>query len=144
MKVILLKDIKGVGKRFEEKEVSDGHASNFLIPQKLAVSAIDTSAETIKNLKDQEEKIKEKEQAKLDNSISQVTGLKFEVKMKANEKGHLFEKITADKLSVILKKEKGIEIEPKHIQLSDPVKELGSFEIPVDKTHFTLEILPLD
>ncbi len=55
MKVILLKDIKGVGKKFDEKDVSSGYASNFLIPQKLALPFSNTSMAQIKNLKEQSE-----------------------------------------------------------------------------------------
>ncbi|MDZ4206011.1 MAG: 50S ribosomal protein L9 [Patescibacteria group bacterium] len=140
MRVILLKDIKGVGKKFEEKEVSNGHATNLLIPKKLAVSLAGASATNIKNLKEQEEKIREKERRTLTENLSKIAGLKLEIKMKANEQGHLFEKITAGKVSEILKKEKGIEINPEQILLKNSVKEIGTFEIPVGKTHLTLEV----
>ena len=152
MKVILLKDIKGVGKKFEEKSVSDGHATNFLIPKKLAVSLSGASAGAIKALKEQEEKSREKQAQALTENISQLAGLKLEIKMKANEQGHLFEKITTGKISEILKEEKGITIDPEHILLENSIKELGTFEIPVDpstslgagKTRFILEVIPLD
>jgi len=65
MKVILLKDVKGVGKRFEEKAVSDGYAENFLIPQKLAVLATHASATQVKQLKEQAESRRTKEEAEL-------------------------------------------------------------------------------
>jgi large subunit ribosomal protein L9 len=65
MKVILLKDIKGVGNRFDEKEVSDGYATNFLIPKKLAVPLSPASASAIKQLKEQSESKKALEEKRL-------------------------------------------------------------------------------
>lgn len=66
MKVILLKDIKGVGKKFDEKEVSGGYASNFLIPQKLALPYSNNSIAQIKNLKEQSEAKRELTQKEID------------------------------------------------------------------------------
>lgn len=146
MKVILLKDIKGVGKRFEEKEISNGYATNFLIPKKLAVALSGTSAGAVKALKEQEEKNKEKASAEIAENISKIAGKTFAVKMKANEKGHLFQKITTEKISSILK-EQGISIGAEHILLAQPIKETGTFEVPVSvgegkETSFTLEVEP--
>jgi large subunit ribosomal protein L9 len=77
MKVILLKDIKGVGKRFEEKSVSDGYATNFLIPKKIAMPLTGQSEATIKQLKEQseakkseiEQKINEKQSKRLEKHL---------------------------------------------------------------------------
>ncbi len=70
MKVILLKDVKGVGRKFEEQEVSDGYAINFLIPQKLAVTLTGQSAAQVRQLKEQGETKKESEIKKLNEKIS--------------------------------------------------------------------------
>ena len=77
MKVILLKDIKGVGKKFEEKLVSDGHATNFLIPKKLAISLTERSKAMTKQLKEQseakravlEQEINEKQSKRLEKHL---------------------------------------------------------------------------
>ncbi|PIQ66615.1 MAG: 50S ribosomal protein L9 [Candidatus Zambryskibacteria bacterium CG11_big_fil_rev_8_21_14_0_20_42_18] len=77
MKVILLKDVKGVGKRFEEKKVSDGYASNFLIPRDLAIMADTAGVTKVKQLKEQEgvkrvveeQKINEKESKRLEKHL---------------------------------------------------------------------------
>ena len=149
MKIILLKDVKGVGKKFEEKNIADGYAANFLIPRKLAVSLSDASASAVKALKEQEEQSREKQSQTLIEHISQISGLTVTTKKKANEKGHLFEKITAEKISHLLKTEKGIEISLEHILLSEPIKEIGNYEVPISfgagkKAKFTLEVAPLD
>ena len=145
MKVILLKDIKGVGRKFEEKNVSGGYAANFLIPQKLAVPLAGSSAATVKILKEQEEKSRERERQALNFSISKLSGATFTAKMKANEKGHLFASLSSDRISELLKKE-GIEIDAGHIVISEPIKEIGTFEVPISfeegkEIKFTLEVV---
>ncbi len=148
MKVILLKDIKGVGKRFEEKEISNGYANNFLIPKKLVMSLSDASVASIKNLKEQGERAQEKRGEMLSQSISKLKNVKLTTSMKANENGSLFSSLNTKKISELLKKE-GIEIDPEHIKLEEPIKETGTFEVPVSigegkETYFTLEVNPLD
>ncbi len=122
MKVVLLKDIKGVGKRFEEKNVSDGHAMNFLIPNKLAVPA--SEAGTIKALKEKEVQSREAEEKKIEEAVTKISGTEINLK---------------------LKKEKGIDIEAKYIVLEYPIKQTGTFEVPVRvgdgrETKFTLQV----
>lgn len=142
MKVILLKDVKGIGKRFEEKNVSDGHALNFLIPQKLAVPASDASAGEIKAQKERENQAREKSGKILLDSIAQIAGTEVVIKEKANSKGHLFSGLSAEKLSQLLKIERGLDINPKHFLLDAPIKKLGQYEIGVKvdgkETHFKL------
>jgi large subunit ribosomal protein L9 len=143
MKVVLLKDVKGIGRRFEEKNVSDGHASNFLIPRKLALPA--NEAGQIKALKEGEAKQREAQSKKVEEAIAKISGTEVILKLKANEKAHLFASLNREKLSEILKKEKGIDIDPDYIVLAAPIKQIGTFEIPVivgvgKETKFTLKI----
>jgi large subunit ribosomal protein L9 len=147
MKVILLKDVKGIGKRYEEKEVSDGHATNFLIPRKLAVPASGSAAAQVKTLKAGEEKSKEAGLKTLETNISKISNTEVRVKMNANDKNHLFAALTAEKISQLLKKESGIEIDPDLILLEHPIKETGTHLVPVKtplgkETHFTLVVDP--
>jgi len=145
MKVILLRDIKGIGKRYEEKNVGDGYAANFLIPQKLAVPATGAAAGMIKNMKESDAKHREAQLQKLEAEVHKLAGTTINIKEKANEKNHLFAAITAQKLSDLLKM-KGIEVPADCIMLESPVKELGTREIPIEiggkRTHFTLVIDP--
>ncbi|MFZ2048940.1 MAG: 50S ribosomal protein L9 [Minisyncoccia bacterium] len=144
MKVILLKDIKGVGKRYEEKNVSDGHALNFLIPNKMAVSANANSAEQIKQLKAKMDQKKDGHNKKLQENLDKLKGMALVIKTNANEKNHLFASLTKEKISEFLLKEKNIEIPAEYIMLENPIKELGAFEIEVKvggtKQIFTLEV----
>jgi len=142
MKVILLKDVKGVGRRFEEKNISDGYAMNFLIPKKLAVLA--SEAGQVKTLKENEERERAGENKRIEDAIAKISGTEINLSLKANEKNHLFASLSAIKLAEILKKEKGIEINPSYIVLKNPIKEIGTFEVPVKvgskETKFTVVI----
>lgn len=145
MKIILLKDVKGVGKRFEEKEVSDGYGTNFLIPKKLAVPLSSTSAAAVRVLKEKEEGRREEKTEKLSRDTHAVAGEKITIKVKANDKGHLFAALDEEKISKLLSAAKGVEIEAKHIRLEEPIKEIGTFEVPIavgegKETRFTLEV----
>jgi len=144
MKVILLKDIKGVGRRYEEKNVSDGHALNFLIPNKMAVSANADSAVQIKLLKDRENQKKESHHKKLQDNLDKLKGLELVIKTNANEKNHLFATLTKEKISEYLMKEKGIEIPAEYIMLENQIKEIGTYSVPVSvesmKTVFVMQV----
>ncbi len=139
MKVIFLKDVKGKGRKFEEKDVPAGYAQNFLIPQKLAVAADGPGAAQVKNLKIQEEEARAKKGEALNIKVSKIAGQQIALQLKANDKGHLFQKITAEKLGEMLG------IEANMIELREPIKETGTFEVPVSvskdkKTSFTLVV----
>jgi large subunit ribosomal protein L9 len=142
MKIILLKDIKGIGKKFEEKNASDGYAINYLIPNKLAVMAGSAAAGQIKSLKEAEEKQNQVKNQKISENVSKLAGTEISVELKANEKGHLFASLSKEKI-VDLLKEKGIQINSENLN-TDPIKEIGTFTIPVlvggKETHFTLVV----
>lgn len=143
MKVILLKDVKGIGRRFEEKNVSDGYATNFLIPKKMAVDAFSQAARQVRAQMEAESKSKESQNQKLNENISKLSGTTIEIKLSANEKGHLFSSLTKEKVLELIK-EKGIEVNQDLIILEQPIKDLGKFEIPISvgekTTHFTLVV----
>lgn len=147
MKVILLKDVKGVGRRFEEKNVSDGYATNSLIPKKLAVPVGSGAAAQIKALKEQDDKNVEKELERIQESIAKIANTEVKVSMMANDKGHLFAALNAEKVSLLLKKEAHVEVDPEYIVLDKPIKETGTHRVPVlvpggKETHLTLIIEP--
>lgn len=131
MKVIFLKDVKNIGRKYEEKNVADGYALNFLIPKKLAVPATGAVAGQIKSLKENEAKHKEAEFSKLEKEVGKLTSTEVVIEAKANEKNHLFAALTREKLAEILEKEHGVKIHSGMINLDHPIKELGTFDIPV-------------
>lgn len=131
MKVILLKDIRGVGKKYDVKDVSDGHALNFLIPQGGAESATPKAlkrAEVMKSAEAAERKIQEDLLAK---NLADVGSVSVNLSEKANEKGHLFAQIHAPQLSKAIKEQTRLDIPSEFIILEKPIKEIGDHLVEV-------------
>ena len=126
MKVILLKDVKGTGKKNEVKEVSDGYARNYLLPKKLAVPADNT------NMKELNEKNKSKElKAQKEYEVAVELGKKMEelnvvIYAKAGDGGRLFGSITSKDIAEQIKKQHNIEVDKRKITLDEPIRVLGS------------------
>lgn len=131
MKVILLDNIKGVGKKDEIINASDGYARNYLFPKKLAVEA---NAENMSKLKAKQnsqefKRNNEREDAKaLANKLNELT-LKIDVK--AGENGKIFGGVTAKEIAENLKSQYNIEIDKKKIVLQDTIKNVGTFNVDV-------------
>ena len=131
MKVILLKDVKKIGKRYETKEVSNGHALNLLIPQGLAISATPEAIkryDVIKSKMATEIKVQEDLMVKNIKSIDETV---LTVIGKANEKGHLFAGLHNEEIVAELTKQAKIQVDPSFIQLEHPIKEVGEYTIEV-------------
>ncbi len=131
MKVILLQDIKGVGKKDQIINANDGYARNYLFPKKLAVEA---NAGNLGNLKAKQEsnqyrKDVEKEEAtKLANKLKDIT---LVLKVKAGENGKIFGGVTSKEISENLKAQYKIEIDKKKIILSETIKVLGTTAVDI-------------
>jgi large subunit ribosomal protein L9 len=137
MKVILLKDVKGRGKKGEAAEVSDGYARNYLIPRKLATVA---PAENMNELKQKEKariaaEAREKAAA-LENS-KKLESIVVKVAAKAGESGRLFGSVTSQEIAATLKEQHGLEVDKRDIVQSEPIKAFGSYEV---KCKFGYEI----
>ena len=126
MKVILLKDVKGTGKKGEIKEVSDGYARNFLLKKGAAVEATGT------NMKELDEKAKSKERKELiayEEAVllgKQMEEVNIVIEAKAGEGGRLFGSITSKEIAEQLKKQKNIDVDKRKISLDEPIRSLGS------------------
>ena len=122
MKVILLKDVKGTGKKGEIKEVSDGYARNFLIKKKFAVEANNT------NVKELDEKNKSKERKETiayEEAVllgKQMEEVNIVIETKAGEGGRLFGSITSKDIAEELKKQKNIEVDKRKITLDEAIR----------------------
>ncbi|MDI6883036.1 MAG: 50S ribosomal protein L9 [Patescibacteria group bacterium] len=134
MKVILLKDIEGLGQKYEVKEVKDGYARNYLIPQGLVKLATEEALEWVKTQKELEEKRAETELKEIGKLVSKIDGLEIEIPVKIGEKNQLFEKITPQKISTALETE-GFEIKPSQIEISGEIKDLDEFEAKIKFAH---------
>ncbi|MEK7562506.1 MAG: 50S ribosomal protein L9 [Patescibacteria group bacterium] len=134
MKVILLQDVDGLGKKYEVKEVKNGHARNFLLPQKLVRAA---TKQALKWLEDQKEIISREAEEDLKRAqelASKLDGSEVAINVKVGEEGQLFESINSQKIVEKLK-EMGFEVKKFQIKLSEPIKELGEFPIKISLDH---------
>ncbi len=125
MKVILLKDVKGLGSAGTIVNASDGHARNYLIPRGLAKEA--TEGE-IKNLKKQQAAEQRKRQKEFENAkmlAEKLSKLTVKVAGKAGEGGKLFGSITSKDIAEALEKQYQIQVDRRKIQLDNPIKDLG-------------------
>lgn len=129
MRVVLLKDVPGVGRKNEVKAVSDGYALNLLIPKKLAIAGTPATIAHAERLKSEEEAQRKIHEDLLFKNISSAEGMVIELSEKANEQGHLFASIHPDAIIAALKKQKGIDLLPSYLQLDKPIKEVGEHTI---------------
>ncbi len=137
MKVIFLKDVPGSGLQGEIKEVADGYAINYLIPKDLAVPATEQSIDRLKSQKKAEEKKKAEIEADLAEQSKALNGKKITLKVKAGTKGKLYGSVTSNDIATELKNAHGIELDKRKIELSEPLHELGTFNVIVklSKNH---------
>ncbi|MDP4009264.1 MAG: 50S ribosomal protein L9 [bacterium] len=134
MRVILLQDVKTIGKKFDVKEVADGYARNLLFPKKLAKIATPQALEWLELQKEIQEKKAEEDLKKIQGTASQLDNLEVVIQVKTGNEDQLFESITAQKLVDRLK-EMGFAVKKSKIQLKEPIKELGEFSVPVSLDH---------
>lgn len=134
MKVILLEDVKSLGKKGEIVNVSDGYARNFVLPKKLGVEANSTHMNDLKLQKANADKVA-KEQLEAAQALAKELETKEVVlKMKAGEGGRAFGSISSKEIAVAAKEQCGLELDKKKIQLPDAIKALGVYEVNV-KLH---------
>ncbi len=134
MKVILLEDIKSVGKKGEVIDASDGYARNFLLPKKLAKEATKAALNELqlKNKSLENKALKELEAAKL--TAKNIEEKKLVIKVKVGENNKLFGSVTNKEIAQAIKEQFNIDIDKKKINLSEPIKTIGEKKIEV-KVH---------
>ena len=144
MKVILLKDIPKLGKKFEVKEVSEGHALNMLIPKGSVKQATPKALKEIEALKTEQDAQLKIQEDLLSKTLHELEGKVVEIKVQANKQGHLFAGIHASEIAEYIKKSTHAEILPEFINLEKPIKETGEHKIEVmasgKKAYITLSI----
>lgn len=131
MKVILLADIKGVGKKDQVINASDGYARNFLFPKKLAVEANNENMEKLKAKNESKAYKKEmdiKEAKAVKEKIEKIT---MKMVVKAGENGKIFGGVTSKEIAENLKKEYSIEIDKKKVLLPETIKNIGTFTVDI-------------
>ena len=131
MKVILLENIKGVGKKDEVINANDGYARNFLFPKNLAVEANAQNMSRLKNKQDSAQYKKDVEKDKAQKIADKMKEITVTIKVKAGDNGRIFGGVTAKEISEELKKQYGIEVDKKKIALDETIKNLGTVNVPV-------------
>ena len=134
MKVILLQDIPKLGKKFEVKEVADGHAQNQLIPEGLVKPATKEVLEWAEMQKELAGKAAEESLAKSQEMASQLDDMEVQLLLKVGEEGQLFEAVTSQKIADKLK-EMGYSVKKSQVKLEEPLKELGEFPVKLSFEH---------
>ncbi len=129
MKVILLQDVKGKGKKGQMLEVSDGYARNFMLPRKLAVEATADAINTMRmNDKATQERIAREKAEALETS-KKLRAMTQTVLAKGGGAGRLFGSVTNQEIADALAKESGIKLDKRKIIISDPIKNVGTYTV---------------
>jgi len=134
MKVILLQDVKSLGKKGQTLEVNDGYARNFIIPKKLGLEANAQNLNNLKLQKANEDKIAKEKLEEAKAFGEKLSSLTVVVKIKAGEGGRVFGSVSSKEIAEEAKKQFGVEIDKKKIVLDEAIKSFGTFEIHV-KLH---------
>ncbi len=127
MKVILLKDIQGTGKKDQIVEVSDGYGRNYLLPRKLAKEA---SAEALNALEKSRSADRHREEVRRQEAEVKARELKGKVvqlEVKGGENGKLFGSVTTDQIAAALKAQHGVDIDKRRLELEEPIKSAGQY-----------------
>ncbi len=129
MKVILLCDVKGQGKKDQIVEVSDGYARNFLFPQKKAVPADAKATNELKS-KEEAKQYKISEDRKAAQALAdRIKDIKIEIQMGHGQDGRLYGSVTAKDIAEELKKKLSVDIDKRKIQIKEPIKAYGSYTV---------------
>lgn len=131
MKIILLKDIKGLGEEGEMVDAKAGYARNFLLPKGDAIEATPGNVEKWKDKQTEQNERKEVEYKEALELKKKIEDIKIDIKGKAGEGGRLFGSITSSDIAARLKKEHNINVDKRKIELKDNIKALGTTNIDV-------------
>ncbi len=134
MKVILLQDVKSLGKKDDVVDVSDGYAKNFLFTKKLGVEANSRNMNDLKLKKANDEKVAAQNLQDAKDLAELIAGETVVVRLKAGEGGKTFGSVSNKEISEEAKAQHGLEIDKKKIVISDPIKSIGTYEVSV-KLH---------
>ncbi len=134
MKVILLEDVKALGKKGDVVNVSDGYARNMILPKKLGVEATPKNMNDLKLRKANEEKVARENLESAKAFAEELKTKEVFVKLKTGEGGKTFGSVSAKEISEAAKEQYGIDIDKKKLVLKDPIKNLGTVTVSV-KLH---------
>ena len=131
MKVILLEDVKALGKKGEIVNVSDGYARNAIFPKKLGVEATPKNLNDLKLQNQHADKVAQEQYEAALALAEELKDKKVTVKMKAGEGGRTFGSVSTKEIAVAAKAQLGMELDKKKMQLPNPIKVRGTTEVPI-------------
>ncbi len=134
MKVILLQDVKSLGKKGDIVEVSKGYARNFILPKKLGVEATGKNINDLKLQKANQEKIAAENLAAAKELADQLSDKSVEIPMKVGDNGKVFGAVSNKEIAAAAKDQLGLEIDKKKISVDEPIKSLGEHTVKI-KLH---------
>ncbi len=134
MKVVLFEDVKSLGKKDDIVEVSDGYARNFIFKKKLGAEATPKALNDLKLKKQNDEKVAAEKLADAKAFAEKLAGLSVEVKIRAGQDGRAFGAVSTKEIATACKEQLDMEIDKHKLVLKDPIKALGTYQIPV-KLH---------
>ena len=131
MKVILLTDVKGMGKKDEIHNVSDGYARNFLFPKKLAVEATAGAAKEIERKRAAERQREMERRQEADKKAASLRGKVISIIAKGGSQGRLYGSVTGAEVAAALEKQHGVKVDKRKIDLSETIRSVGEYEAVV-------------
>lgn len=134
MKVILLNDVKSLGKKGEVVTVNDGYARNFILKKNLGIEATSKSLNDLKLQKQNAEKKAAENLQKAKELASELSGKSVTLSIKAGTDGRAFGSVSTKEISAAAKEQLGYDLDKKKMHLKDPIKNIGTFSVPV-KLH---------
>ncbi len=134
MKVILLEDVKSLGKKGEVVNVSDGYARNFIFKKNLGLEATPKALNDLKLQKQNDEKIAAENLEKAKALAGELSGKSVTLSIKAGSDGRVFGSVSTKEISAAAKEQLGYDLDKKKMHLPEPIKNIGSFTVPI-KLH---------
>lgn len=134
MDIILLQDVKALGKKGDIVSVNEGYGRNFILPKKLGVEATNKNINDLKLQKANEEKLKQEQLDQARAFAEELKDKSVEVKLKAGSDGRTFGSISTKEISVAAKEQLGYDIDKKKMQLKEPIKNIGAYIVTI-KLH---------
>lgn len=135
MKVILLKDVPGTGKKGETKTVADGYARNFLLKSKMAKIASEKAVNESAAEEEKKKRDTEKELREFQKAAGNIDGREIELEEKVNDEGRLYAALSAQAIAKAVKTQLGTAVQPKQVVFPKPIKEIGEHEICIRFGH---------
>lgn len=134
MKIILLQDVKSLGKKNDMVEINDGYARNYVLPKKIGIEASAKNMNELKLKLAHEEKRRQeiKEEAKAFGE--QLKSKEVELKIKAGQDGRVFGSVSTKEIANAAKEQLGYDLDKKKMQLKEPIKNVGTYSVPI-KLH---------